>query len=470
MRRLHYVLIAVFAMTALLIAACSTPEPQIVEKIVEKEVTVVVVEQVEVEGEMVEVTRVVEETITEEIEVTVVVEKQVVNDAMPIVYNSNQSDEIPRAFDEKVVAEWNEANPNMQVQHSTVNHEDFKQAIRAYLVAEPAPDVLTWFAGNRARFFIDKGLIMPISDVWENEGWNESYPKGFRALSEVDGEAYFLPISYYWWAVYYRPSIFAEVGLEVPTTWEEYLNSCDVLNEAGYIPITIGTKFRWTAAAWFDYLNMRTNGPQFHLDLMLGKESYTDDRVKETMMHWEELFDHNCFIEDPAAYSWQEAVDPLAQGEAAMYLMGQFIQDSFPDELQDDLDFFQFPMINDVPIGEDAPTDGFFLANSAANPEGAKAFLAHLGSAEVQQQAAEELGRLATNGNVDLSVYDDQTQKGIELINSADLVLQFYDRDTTPEMADIGMDGFMAFWDDPSQVDAVLEQLEAARLEIFADQ
>ncbi len=465
MRRSHYFLVLALA---LLVAACAAPEPEIVERIVEKEVEVtrVVVEEVEVEGEMVEVTRVVEETITEEVEVTV----EVVRNAMPIVYNSNQSDEVPRAFDEKIVAQWNEANPDMQVQHSTVNHEDFKQAIRAYLVAEPAPDVLTWFAGNRARFFIDKGLILPISDVWESEGWNDSYPKGFRALSEVDGEAYFLPISYYWWAVYYRPSIFEEVGLDIPTTWDEYLNACDVLNDAGYIPITIGTKFRWTAAAWFDYLNMRTNGPQFHLDLMLGTESYTDDRVKETMMHWNELFERNCFIEDPAAYSWQEAVDPLAQGEAAMYLMGQFIQDSFPDELQDDLDFFQFPMINDVPIGEDAPTDGFFLANSAANPEGAKAFLAYLGSAEVQQQAAEEVGRLATNGDVDITIYDDATQKGIALINSADLVLQFFDRDTTPEMADVGMDGFMAFWDDPSQVDAVLEQLEAARLEIFAEE
>lgn len=463
MKRFHFLLIAVLIA---ILAACAAPEVEPETVVEEREVTRVVVEEVEVEGEMVEVTRVVQETVVEEVEVTV----EVVRDAMPIVYNSNQSDPLPREFDEKIVAQWNEANPDMPVRHSTVNHEDFKQAIRAYLVAEPAPDVLTWFAGNRARFFIDRDLIMPISDVWEEEGWNESYPRGFRALSEVDGEAYFLPISYYWWAVYYRPSIFEEVGLEVPTTWDEFLNSCDVLNAAGYDPITIGTRFRWTAAAWFDYLNMRTNGPEFHLNLMLGTESYTDDRVKETMMHWNELFERDCFIDDPAAYSWQEAVDPLAQGEAAMYLMGQFITDSFPDELQDDLDFFQFPMINDVPVGEDAPTDGFFISASAANPEGAKAFMAYLGSAEVQQQAAEELGRLATNNDVDRSIYDEQTQKGIELINSADLVLQFYDRDTTPEMADVGLDGFMAFWDDPSQVDAILEQLEEARLEIFADQ
>ncbi len=440
-------LTVVSIMVAALVVACSGPE--IVE----------VVKEVPVES-----------TVIEQVEVVKEVEVEVIRDTQPVIYNSNQSDPGPRAFDEAIVADWNAANPEMPVRHSTVNHEDFKQAIRAYLVAEPAPDVLTWFAGNRARFFIDRGLILPISDVWEDAGWNDSFPKGFRALSEVDGEAYFLPVSYYWWAVYYRPSIFAEQGITPPETWDELLAACDTLDGAGLIPITIGTKFRWTAAAWFDYLNMRINGPEFHLSLMLGNESYTDPRVKDVFVHWQELFDHNCFIENPAAYSWQEAVDPLAQGDAAMYLMGQFIQDSFPDDLQDDLDFFQFPMINDVPIGEDAPTDGFFISASASNPEGAKEFLTYLGSKEVQTKGANELGRLATNNEVDLSIYDDQTQKGIALINSADLVLQFYDRDTTPEMADAGMDGMMAFWDDPSNIDAILEQLEATRQELFADQ
>ena len=154
---------------------------------------------------------------------------------------------------------------------------------------------------------------------------------------------YFLPTTYYWWAVYYRPSIYEEVGIEPPQTWDELLTACDALNEAGYVPFTIGTKFRWTAAAWFDYLNMRINGPEFHIDLMLGKESYADPRVKDVFEHWKQLFEHNCFIENPAAYSWQEALDFMIQDEAASYLMGQFITDSFPDEMEDDLDFYPVP-------------------------------------------------------------------------------------------------------------------------------
>ncbi|RME49762.1 MAG: carbohydrate ABC transporter substrate-binding protein [Caldilineae bacterium] len=456
------ILLTLAILSGLVIACGAQPTPETITK----------VETVVVEKEKV-VTQEVEKVVTKEVEkvVTKEVEKEVVKEVRPIVYNSYNGDPEPRRVDEMLVQMFNEQHPETPVQHSIIAHEDFKQAIRAYLVADPAPDVMTWFAGNRARFFIDKGLIMDISDVWESEGWNEDYPKGFKALSTVDGKQYFLPSSWYWWAIFYRKSVFEENGITPPETWDELLATCDALNDKGIIPITIGTKFRWTAAAWFDYINMRLNGPEFHRDLMLGKERYDDPRVRAVFDKWNELFDHNCFIEDAAAYSWQDALDPFNRGEAAMYLMGQFILDSVADEVKDDVDFFRFPIIDpNVPIGEDAPTDGFFMSANARNPEGGKEFLAFMGSVEAQTIMVKELGRLPVHSKVDPSLFNPMQQKGIELIQGADLVMQFYDRDTTPEMADVGMNGFMAFWDDPTAIDDILADLEASRQEIFAGQ
>ncbi|MBN1964911.1 MAG: carbohydrate ABC transporter substrate-binding protein [Anaerolineae bacterium] len=385
-----------------------------------------------------------------------------------ITYNSYNGDPEPRRVDEMIVAMWNEAHPEMPVEQSIIAHEDFKQAIRAYLTADPAPDVLTWFAGNRARFFIDRGLIADISDMWYENGFDETYPAGFQALATVGDGIYFLPTSYYWWAVYYRPSIFEAAGVEAPIeTWDDLLSACDVLHEAGYAPFTIGTRYRWTAAAWFDYINMRVNGPQFHIDLMLLQESYTDERVLAVFDYWNQLFEHNCFIEDPAAYTWQEALDFMAQGEAAMYLMGGFILDSYPDELEEDLDFFRFPIIDpEMPIGEDAPTDGYFVAANARNLEGAMDFMAFLGSQEVQQLVYEELGRLPTRIDADLSAAPEHIRQGAALIQGADYVAQFYDRDTTPEMADAGMDAMMAFWENPEDIQYLLEELETTRVRL----
>ena len=438
--KVFQITIGLLLVLAMALGAC-TPE------------TITVVETVEVEKE-------VEVPVEKEVEVPVA--KEV------LIYNSMHGDPDPRAADEEIVKMFMEANPDIEVVHSIVAHEDFKQAIRAYLTASTPPDVMTWFAGNRARFFIDNGQIMDISDVWESEGWNESYPKGFRALSTVDGKQYFLPTSWYWWAVYYRVSIFEELGLEPPETWEEFLVVCETLQENGYTPIAIGTKYRWTAAAWFDYLNMRINGPKFHIDLMLGKESYDDPRVAKVFEYWRVLLDEGYFLEDAAAYTWSEALEPMIAGEAAMYLMGDFIRDSLPEETEADLDFFRFPIIDpSMPIGEDAPTDGYFIAANATNVEAAKKFLAYLGSVEVQTYNAEKLGRLPTNSGVDRSMFTETQQKGMALIDGADFVAQFYDRDTTPEMADEGMNAMMAFWDDPDSIDTLLADLELVRKEIF---
>ncbi len=411
------------------------------------------------------------EIVEKEVIVTEIVEKvsevEVPVDKRVLIYNSYMSDPDPRVADADAVQIFQEDHPDYEIVHSIVAHEDFKQAIRAYLTASTPPDVMTWFAGNRARFFIDNDLIMDISDVWESEGWNESYPKGFQALSTVDGKQYFLPTSWYWWAVYYRPSIFAELNLEPPETWEEFMEVNETLKENGITPLAIGTKYRWTAAAWFDYLNMRINGPQFHIDLMLCKESYDDPRVAKVFEYWGELLENGYFLEDAAAYSWSEALEPFIAGDAAMYLMGDFIRDSLPEEIEADLDFFRFPIIDpSVPIGEDAPTDGFFIAANSQHPEAAKEFLAYLGGVDYQTLFAEDLGRLPTNSGVDRTMFSAQQQKGMELIDGADFVAQFYDRDTTPELADEGMNAFMAFWDDPDSIADLLADLEAARQEI----
>src|SRR5258708_9661103 len=314
-----------------------------------------------------------------------------------ITYNSDRSDPALRAMDEKIVKLWNDTHPDMQVRHTIVEGESFKQAIRAYLVAEPAPDVLTWDAGNRARFFIDKGLIADISDVWKSEGWDKTYAPAFNALATVGGKQYFVANNYYWWALYFRPSILKANGLVAPKTFDDLLKACDVLTAKGITPITIVSKQAWPAAAWFDYLDMRINGPEFHVHVSLLIEKDSDERVKKVFTTWKQLFDHKCFNTDAPALLWQDAVTPMAQGKAAMYLMGTFIYGTYqglkdiPNFDANDLDFVRFPIIDPTQkIGEDAPTDGLFVSAKAGNLPGPKKFLAFLGSKEVRQIEIED--------------------------------------------------------------------------------
>jgi multiple sugar transport system substrate-binding protein/raffinose/stachyose/melibiose transport system substrate-binding protein len=120
------------------------------------------------------------------------------------------------------------------------------------------------------------------------------------------------------------------------------------------------------------------------------------------------------------------------------------------------------------PIGEDAPTDGFFAAAKAKNVEEAKQWLRYAGSREYQEAAARNLKRIAIHTDVPLEIYDPPTQKGIQLLQSANYIAQFYDRDTTPEMAEKGMNAFIQFWQNPDDIDKILDDLDAERQRIFS--
>lgn len=383
-----------------------------------------------------------------------------------IVVNSYMSDPAPREAFAQLVAMFEEQYPDYDVVVNTFPHEDFKTLLRTWLPAPEGPDVLTWFAGERMRYFAAQGLLEPLDNLFANGGFSALFPDAFRTVCTYGDHIYFVPQSWYWWGVWYRKSIFEELGLTPPITWAQFLDTCQRLKDAGYIPITIGTKYLWTAAGWFDYLDLRVNGLDFHMALMAGKIPYTDPRVRRVFEYWQQLVDRGYFLDNHSAYSWQEGASFLFNGEAAMYLMGQFIMDVAPEEVKDDIGFFRFPIIDGtVGVYEETPLDGFMMPANAKNKEGGKVFLRFIAEQEAQQFFAEYLGRLAANRNVPPPGV--MAREGLDMILASDGVAQFYDRDTNPEMATEGMEGFVEFMIFPERLDGILEDLEAARVRIF---
>ena len=55
-------------------------------------------------------------------------------------------------------------------------------------------------------------------------------------------------------SVIYNKEIFAEHGIEVPTTWDELIAACETLKAAGVTPFYATFKEPWTIGqGWFDY-------------------------------------------------------------------------------------------------------------------------------------------------------------------------------------------------------------------------
>ena len=393
-------------------------------------------------------------------------EEETGSEERELVINSNLSDPAPKAAFETLVNRFREEYPDIDVTLNSFDHEAYKTAIRNFLASDP-PDVALWFAGNRMRFFVEQGLVRDVSDLWEEAGFNDTMASS-RAAFTVDDGLYGVPWGYYQWGVFYRQDIFEEYGLDVPENQQEFMEVSDTLVENGVTPVSIGTKFLWTAAGWFDYLNLRINGYDFHMDLTAGDVPYTDERLDEVFDVWGEMIDRGYFLENHATYSWQEAQAPFINGTAAMYLIGNFIVPDLESAgVIDDVGFFQFPEINpNVGTYEDAPTEAYLIPSGAENVEEAKLFLEFVSRADILADFAYEVGNIPPNSE-SRPPEDRFTMAGFEMLNAADGLAQFYDRDTSPEMASVGMEGFQEFMVNPDREDAIRERLERERQRIF---
>ncbi len=372
---------------------------------------------------------------------------------------------------EAMIERFAALHPDLNIETTVIDREAYKTQIRNFLTAN-APDVATWYAANRMRPYVEAGLFEDVSDLWAEPEIAENLASTKGAMT-IDGKQWGVPYTYYQWGVYYREDIFAELGLEEPSTWEEELANCQKIVDSGRACYTIGTKFLWTAGGWFDYLNMRTNGFDFHMALAGGEVSWEDERVRATFDNWRTLIDMGGFIANHQTYSWQEALPFMVQGEAAAYLMGNFAVAPLREAglTDDQLGFYQFPAINpDVALAEDAPTDTFHIPANASNKEAAREFLRFVVSAEQQTiiNGPDNLGQLPVNAKSEVAD-DEFLNEGFAMLssNSPGGVAQFWDRDAPAEMAKVSMEGFQEFMVNPDNLDRILARLERARERIY---
>ena len=384
-----------------------------------------------------------------------------------LVINSDQSDPAPKKAMEKLIADFQAKYSDIKVKWNNFDHEGYKSAIRNFLTADP-PDVAAWYAGNRMAPFVKAGLFEPVDDVWEANGFNDQL-KSAAASMTIDGKKWGVPYTYYQWGIYYNKEAYKKAGVEVPKTWAEFVSNCEKFKAAGIDCLTTGTKALWPGAGIFDYMNLRVNGYEFHMDLANGKVPWTDDRVKATFAEWKKIVPY--ITANHAAIDWQDAAALLSQGKAANYVMGNFAVATFKEGglTNDTLGFMVFPEITPgLPRAEEAPTDTFHIPAGAKNKADAKTFLAYLGSAEAQTKMNATLGQLPTNNKS--TVGDDPYIKaGFEMLSSAYALAQFFDRDAPADMAKAAMEGFQEFMVKPDNLDAILKRLEKVRQKVYAE-
>ena len=383
----------------------------------------------------------------------------------PMSFGARTVDESPTKQLKGLVAAYEKKSGN-KVTYNATESNAFQNNLSQYLQGTP-DDAFQWMAGFRMQFFAEQGLLEDISDVWKDlEG---QYDNSYKIASTgLDGKQYFVPQSWYPWGLHYRKSMVKELGLDPENiaTFDDMIKMFDAMKKKGLVGFAAGDKGGWEAMGTFDIINARLNGYQFHVDLLAGREKWTDQRVIDVFKKWEELLPYT--NKNVLDLEWDGAMQLLLQKKAGTTLMGSWFGGNFKEKSQEDYDdlwIVPFPEINPEHGVDtiDAPIDGFCVAANGANTAVGKDFIKFAGDKEGMQAMLDTgVPMTSANKNQDTSTYDAFQKQQLNVMSQAKYITQFLDRDTRPDFAGpVVGPAIQSWYKNPKDVNKIVDSLQA---------
>jgi multiple sugar transport system substrate-binding protein len=367
---------------------------------------------------------------------------------------------------EEIATLFTQQNPNLHVRFISSDDRNYKVNSTKWLETPGNLDVLHWSWPVSLYQYASLGWVEPVTDIWLQSDINQNLSPSMKSLVSVGKQQFAIPYSSGFWGVYYRQSLFDKLNINVPNDWLSFLKVCQTLKDNNVIPLVIGTQNSWPSASWFDYLNLRINGLNFHQKVLRGEIPFHTEEMVKVFEHWKQLIDNGYFIKKAVELEFKQVVPLLYRNKAGMILSGNFISTQISPTIREDFKFFRFPIIDaKIPVVEEAPTDMFIIPAKSKNKAAAKRFLQFISQAHIQKKLNQTINFLPTNQAAEVG-NDYFLRQGKKLLKQASSHSQYFDRNTPKAFSDIALRAFSQFIED-GDISKVLDKLETSRQEIF---
>ncbi|MFC3883582.1 ABC transporter substrate-binding protein [Bacillus songklensis] len=281
--------------------------------------------------------------------------------------------------------------------------------------------------------WVAAGKMEPLNDLYKQEGWNDKFPQDLIDMVSKDGNIYSVPVNIHRGNVlWYNKKVFEENGVKPPATFEEFFEVAEQLKEKGITPLALGDKEPWTATHLFETVLLGKLGAEDYTKLWKGELPLDDARVVDAVETFKKMLGY--INEDHSSRNWQDASQLVADGKAAMNVMGDWAKGYFVNDLKlkvnEDFGYITTPGTEGQFM---VITDTFGLPKGVENSEDVKKFLSVLGSVEGQDAFNPLKGSIPARIDADVSKYDQYGKDTIEDFKEAKLAASLAHGSAAPE-------------------------------------
>ena len=251
---------------------------------------------------------------------------------------------------ERINAEFKSLHPEIEITTESYQDQPWQEKVRIYATANQLPDVM--------KYWSFPGMMLPLVNAGMLATLDKSdfaafgYMPGALEGNEYNGKLYGIPVSADLWVLFVNKRLFAEAGVQLPTTWEDIIASIPRFRAINVTPVATNGLEGWPLCELFDNIAQRVNGDFTRLHGAIDDRtvSFTDADFVETARYIQNLVRSGVFNANLTTSDYGDARNQFGQERAAMYMMGAWemslaTDGSFSQSFRDNLDVIKFPVI-----------------------------------------------------------------------------------------------------------------------------
>ena len=286
-------------------------------------------------------------------------------------------------WQEQIIPAFEAINPDIKVKFMPAAPTEYNAALNSRLSAGSAGDLIMCRPFDVSLALYEEGHLANLSDMQAMSNFPDFAKSAWQT---DDGSATFcVPMASVIHGFIYNADAFAEVGIDVPETEDEFFSALAKIKEDGrYIPMAMGTYDQWEAAT-MGYNNIGPNywkGEEGRQALIAGDQKLTDEpwvAPYATLARWGEYLGDSY-----EAQTYPDSQNLFTMGKAAIYPAGSWEISKFNAQAGFEMGAFK-PAVRDA--GDtcyisDHTDIGIGLNSASPNADAAKTFLAWVGSPE----------------------------------------------------------------------------------------
>jgi multiple sugar transport system substrate-binding protein len=231
---------------------------------------------------------------------------------------------------EELVRQFNERNPDVQVQMEIMPWDTLFQKLLPALQTGQGPDI-TGYATEHIARYASAGLIQPVDDLYGPNGLDTATLVGpLLENMQFGGKYYAAPMNFATLLLYYNKDLFRDAGLDPerpPTNWDELTSYAEKLtrdtsgdgapDQYGFVIAARQTVPMWPILFW-------GNGGDYVQD---GKSVFNSPQNLETLKRFAALIRDN--KASPVGLTGADADKLFETRKAAMYFVGPWMTSGF---------------------------------------------------------------------------------------------------------------------------------------------